>query len=265
VWHTGSLRIADSADEKRDCAAQLEAMLEDSLPVETHEGPYGAGLRFPTDLSFNPLGRCRALADSAVRRGARLYENSEAIEIHADRVRTERGHVRAGRVIVAVDGRLDGVLPELSDRVRTARLQMLGTEPARDVTLEAPMYLRFGYEYAQQLPDRSIALGGFRDRFEDAEWTMSAEPTDALQGLLTDFLRSRIGTDAKIAHRWAASVGYTDSVLPVFQEVRGGVIAIGGYNGTGNLIGALCGRAAANLALHKPHELIDLLSGPEAG
>lgn len=261
VRRTGSLRIAENAAELEDCDAQRAAMQEDGLPVEPHAGSFGKGLRFPTDLCFHPLARARALSSQAASRGAALFENSRAIEVSADGVRTERGEVRAGRVIVAVDGGLDKILPELSPRVRTARLQMLGTEPASDVTLDAPMYLRYGYEYVQQLKDRTLALGGFRNHFEAAEWTHESDPTDEIQGLLEAFLRARIGTAAKVTHRWAASVGYTDGPLPVFEELRGGVIAAGGYSGTGNLVGALAGRAAAAWALGGSSPELELFHG----
>ena len=261
VRRTGSLRIAASDDEEVDCAAQLDAMRSDGLPVEPYSGPEGNGLRFPTDMSFNPLARCRALAASAAHRGARLFERSEALEIRTDGIRSPNGEVRAGRVIVAVDGRLDTVLPELADDVRTARLQMLGTAQATDVSLPTPMYVRYGYEYAQQLPDGRLAVGGFRDHHEAAEWTDDQAPTDEIQDLLTAFLRTEIGTSAEITHRWGASVGYSKGALPIFKEVRDGVIAIGGYSGTGNLVGALCGRAAAQLACGSGNGLIELLRG----
>ena len=255
VRTTGSLRIADSADEVRDCEAHLRALHTDGFAGEWYSGAWGEGLRIPDDMSFDPLGRCRTLAADLAERGARLRENSEAIEIGPELVRTRRGLVRVGRVIVAVDGGLEIVLPELEGKVRTARLQMLGTEPAADVTIETPMYLRYGYEYVQQRSDGSLALGGFRDRFESDEWTHANEPTEAIQGALTTFLRQRIGSNAKVTHRWAASVGFSRGVMPVFETVRDGVIAIGGYSGTGNLVGALAGRAAAALAVPTASEV----------
>ncbi|MBV9773967.1 MAG: FAD-binding oxidoreductase, partial [Gemmatimonadetes bacterium] len=66
-----------------------------------------------------------------------------------------------------------------------------------------------------------------------------------------------IGVRAPITHRWAASVGYTADGLPVLEEVRPGVWAIGGYSGTGNVIGAICGRAAAQLAACGRSELAE--------
>jgi len=43
--------------------------------------------------------------------------------------------------------------------------------------------------------------------------------------------------------------------------VRPGVWAAGGYSGTGNVIGALCGRAAARLACGGTAEVAELLRG----
>ncbi|MEE2940970.1 MAG: FAD-dependent oxidoreductase [Planctomycetota bacterium] len=260
VRRTGSLRIAADDAEAEDCAAQLDAMRAAGLPVERYQGPWGRGLLFPTDLAFHPLGRALGLATDARGRGARLFERSPAVEVRADAVRTDRGAVRADHVIVATAGGLARLVPELAPRVRTARLQMLGTAPARDVELAVPMYLRHGYEYAQQLPGGEIALGGFRDHHEDEEWTDSTDPTAAIQGLLDSFLRDRIGTTAAVTHRWAASVGYVDGPLPVVEELERGVFALGGYSGTGNLVGALAGRAAAEWAAGAPGPFTELFS-----
>lgn len=258
---TGSLRIAVDAAEGEDCVQQFEAMQSDGLPVELYDGEFGRGLLFPTDLSLNPLARCRSLALQAVQQGARLFEASRATDITGESV-TSNGHsIRCGSVIVAVDGHLDQVLPELAPRVRTARLQMLGTEPVTDVRIDRPMYLRDGYEYVQQLPSGAFALGGFRDMHEEDEWTHDASPTEEIQSLLEQFLRDALSVTAPIAYRWAASVGYVEGALPVMEEVRPGVWAIGGYSGTGNLVGALAGRAAAAAATGSTSELLTLFQG----
>ncbi|HET6229836.1 MAG TPA: FAD-dependent oxidoreductase [Longimicrobiaceae bacterium] len=260
VRRTGSLRVAASADEAADCDAQLAAMRADGLPVEPYEGPEGRGLLFPLDASFQPLRRCRTLATRAIAAGARLFEHSPAVSISGAAVATPAGTIRCGAVIVAVDGRLERLLPELEGRVRTARLQMLATGPAPEVSIPRPVYSRYGYEYWQQLPDGRVTLGGFRDHALDAEWTHAAEPTDFMQSLLERFLRETIGVRATVTHRWAASVGYSSTLLPVLDEVRPRVWAAGGYRGTGNVVGALCGRAAAQLALTGTSPIADALA-----
>jgi gamma-glutamylputrescine oxidase len=254
---TGSLRIADSAEEVEDCRRQLDALRADGLPVEWYAGPEGQGLLMPTDGAFNPLLRCRLLARRALDAGARLYEHAPALHVRPGEVRTPAGTIRCDRVVVAVDGRLERLFPELEGRVRTARLQMLATAPTDEVRVPRPVYARWGYEYWQQLPDGRIALGGFRDAGGEGEWTDDAAPGDVVQARLERFLRERIGVRAPVTHRWAASVGFAPTGLPLLGEVRRGVWVAGGYSGTGNVIGALCGRAAAELALTGVSDLSD--------
>jgi len=246
VRRVGSLRIAHDDAELEDCERQLRAMQDGGLNVERYAGPEGQGLLFPGDGVFNPLARCRRLAQEALQAGARLYEGSPALTIETGAITCELGKVFCGHVIVAVDGRLELIFPGLEGRVRTARLQMLGTAPTDEVRISRPVYARYGYEYWQQLPDGRVVLGGFRDRVAEEEWTHSTDSSQAVQSLLTEFLRDHIGVRAEITHRWAASVGYTSTGLPIAEEMRKNVWAIGGYCGTGNVIGALGGKAVAD-------------------
>jgi glycine/D-amino acid oxidase-like deaminating enzyme len=224
-------------------------MRADGLAVEWYDGAEGQGLLVATDAAFDPLLRCRLLARRELDGGARLFEHSPAVELSPGAVHTPGGRVRCGKVIVAVDGGLDRLFPALAGRVRTARLQMAATAPLPEVRYPRPVYRRYGYEWWQQLPDGRIALGGFRDQGGDAEWTHDATPCDAVQGLIAGFLRETLGIDAPITHRWAASVSYTDDGLPVLAEVEPGLWACGAYSGHGNTVGAICGRAAAQLAV----------------
>jgi gamma-glutamylputrescine oxidase len=176
-----------------------------------------------------------------------LHESTVALEIRGNVVTTPEGDVRCEAVIVAVDGRLELVLPELVGRVRTARLQMLATAPTTEVRTPYAVYSRYGYEYWQQLSDGGIALGGMRDLAGESEWTPVAEPAEPVQSMLEAYLRNRLGVHAPITHRWAGVVGYTEDGLPIFEEVRPGVWAIGAYSGTGNVVGAICGRAVAEV------------------
>ncbi len=240
---TGSLRISTSGEEQEDCERQLEAMQLAGLPVEPYEGPEGRGLLIPTDGVFDPLARCRVLARRALDSGARLYSGTPAREVRTGSVMTPGARISCGTVVVAVDGGLERLLPELEGQVRTARLQMLATAPVRQRMSDRAVYLRYGYDYWQQLPDGRIALGGFRDRADDAEWTYDPRPGGVVQQELERYLREELKVTAPITHRWAALVSFTRSGLPINDEVRAGVHALGGYCGTGNVIGPMLGRA----------------------
>lgn len=259
IRRTGSLRIAVSDEELDDCDKQLAAMREDGLPVEPYQGPEGTGLLFPADAAFDPGARCGGLAIDALRCGGQLFGNSRVVSIDEDRVSTSHGSVRARTIVVAVDGRLELILPELASRVRSARLQMVATAPAAPI-FSRPVYARWGYDYWQQRTDGRVVLGGGRDIGGDAEWTTSTEPSEPVQSALTALVKT-IGVDAPITHRWAATVGYTESGIPVLEQIRPGVWAIGAYSGTGNVIGALCGRAVADLILGRRSEFAAMLRG----
>jgi glycine/D-amino acid oxidase-like deaminating enzyme len=265
VRRVGSVRIADSDDERVDCERMLAALRADGFAAEWYEGPEGDGVLLPADAAFDPLARCRMEADTVTAAGAHLYERTPAQQISGSQVTTPNGTIECDAVVVAVDGGLERLLPELEGRVRTARLQMLATESldTEPTRFPRPVYARWGFDYWQQLPDGRIALGGCRDRFAEDEWSFAATPTEPVQACLDRLLRQRLGVPDRVAvtHRWAGCVGFTADHMPVCEEVRQDVIAIGGYCGTGNLLGALCGRAAARMAFGVPAaELAPLLS-----
>jgi glycine/D-amino acid oxidase-like deaminating enzyme len=246
---TGSLRIAASDAEIADCRAQLAQLQADGFPAEWYDGVEGEGVLIPSDGVMQPLRRVRAMARAARAAGARMHGRTPVHEVSGTHVVTAHGTISCRRVIVAVDGRLEALLPELAPRVRTARLQMLATAPSGERRIPRPIYWRNGFEYWQQLPDGSIALGGFRDTEIEQEWTHDATPTASIQQRLEGFLRTTIGSQAPVTHRWASSVAYTLTGVPIAEEVRDGVFAIGAYSGTGNVVGALCAGDATSWAV----------------
>ncbi|MHB1296949.1 MAG: NAD(P)/FAD-dependent oxidoreductase [Gemmatimonadaceae bacterium] len=255
VRFPGSVRIAASSEEVEDCDRQRRQMLADGLAVEPYVGPEGRGLLIPTDGVFHPIRRCRTVAARALEQGARLHGRTTAREITSGRVRTDGGTIHARHVIVCVDGRLELLVPDLAGAVRTARLQMLATAPAPEVSYPRAVYKRYGYDYWQQLLDGSIVFGGGRDTTPETEWTTDSAPSDAIQDYLTRTLRDDLKVTAEVTHRWAASVSFTETGLPVFRDMGDGLTVMGGYSGTGNVVGAVLGRAAAQRAIRGTSEL----------
>jgi glycine/D-amino acid oxidase-like deaminating enzyme len=255
AWRVGSIRLAglpgelesdaealDREREVADCALQADAMRAHGFAVESYAGPLGVGLFFPSDAATNPARRVVLMAQRLPGR-ARLFEHSPVRAVTAGVVRTGGGSVRAQHVVVAVDGRLDVLLPALGDRVRTARLQMAAFAGAPAGRLPCPVYCRWGYDYAQQV-GYGLFVGGGRDRFVDAEWTTDSSPSDPVQAHIDALGMRFAGGPVRATHRWAASVGFTADGRPLCTAVEPGVMAIGGYNGTGNLVGPVAARAA---------------------
>ena len=244
---TGSLRIGDSDDEIADIADEIAALRADGFEAHPYEGPEGAGMLVPGDGVCNPMQRCRDLVPGLLDAGVSLFERTPAITIEPNRVTTPEGLVEAEHVVVAVDGRIELLLPELAGRVKTARLEMLATE-AFEVRYRRPVYTAFGYIYWQQLPDGRLALGGLRQRFAEHSWSFEPGPTAEVQAALDGYL-GEIGVEAEVSHRWAGHAAYTDDRAPIYEEIRPGVWAVGGYCGHGNVLGSVYGRAAVRSAL----------------
>ena len=265
VRRVGSLRVSRSAAEEADVDAQYAAMREDGLAVERYDGPEGRGLLFPDDAAFHPLRRVRDLAVRASAAGARLHGATPVTAVRPRSVVTGTGAVSATRgVLVAVDGGLEHLVPALRGRLRSARLQMLGTVPAHDVVVARPVYARFGLDYWQQLPDGRVLLGGGRDVGGEAEWVQGrrweAPTSPEVQAHLERLLRSDVGTTAPVEQRWTGVVGFTGDALPVLAEPEPGLLAVGGYSGTGNLVGPLCAAWAVDRLLGRHNDLAKLLT-----
>ena len=245
----GYLRLAYDGEDERDCRAQLAALRNANFPAQWYDGPLGRGMLVVEDAVIDPLARCRLEAELVSSAGAGLFERSPAVGLTTGAVETPDGVVRCRLTIVAVDGALASILPELEDRVWPTRLQMLASSPHPPGRLPHAISTRWGWDYAQQLPGGAIAFGGCRDIGGTAERTSDATVSEPVQAALDRRFTEVLGAPPTVTRRWAATAGYTPDSLPVLAEVRRGIWATGGYSGTGNLFGAACGRAVARLAL----------------
>lgn len=251
----GELHRGDDAEELADTYAHRDALLADGFPVEDYDGEQGVGILIPTDGTFHPAKRAVLLAKLAQAAGAQIFTHSPANRIESGLVTTDQGSIKAKHIVVAVDGNLGKVLPEVSDLVQPTRLQMISTAPETQLNLKYAVYIRQGWDYWQQLPDGRIAIGGGRDIALDEEATYVVEPTKIMRDYLARKLKD-IGVTAPVEHHWAAIVSYTASGLPIVREVQPGVWAVGAYCGTGNVVGALLARSAVDQCINGQNQVI---------
>lgn len=158
---TGMLRLASSDEElNAECRSHYEALVADGFPAVWWDGttsnsgrtpfaylPNARGLYIPSDGAFQPMQRLRRLAEQVTAQGAALFEHSPMVSIESSNTSTSNssysssstnitvktaggGIIYCNKVLVTVDGKIETLIPELRDLgVRTARLQMLATEP----------------------------------------------------------------------------------------------------------------------------------------
>ncbi len=237
----GLLRVAVDAQEADDVRAHHAALDHDGFPA-TLVGVDGLppALRRPDraavltrhDGSVHPVRWVRALAASlVVCEHTRVTAPPEA-GIGGVTIATTRGTVRADRAVIAADGALPALAP-VAAAVRPRRLQMLATAPVEPGLLPLPVYARFGHEYAQQLPDGRITLGGFSDLDGDAAWTDAATISDTVQARLERWLAEELGlAEPVVTHRWAGWSATPTSRCRASARFRAAASASGGWGAT---------------------------------
>jgi gamma-glutamylputrescine oxidase len=266
VRRVGLMRLAASEEEAAHVRDHADALRRDGLPAELveHEDLPAALGRLGRvacltahDGALHPVRWYRALAAAAEASGARICEQSVVRgPVPAPQegpVVTDGGVVRARHVVVAADAALPALVPEYRGRVRARRLHMIATEPLPP-TLERMVYARWGYEYLQQRPDGRVLAGGFSDLDGDDSYTDSDDGNPVIWERVERYLREDIGAEARVSHRWAGVVGYSDDSLPYVGEVPGrpGLYVAGGYSGVGNVPGFMCGRDLADTIAGDP-------------
>ena len=242
----GMLRVDGTSEVRAHFDALREDGFDGSLVHELPGALRGLGLLTPHDGAVHPARWLRALARALEARGVRIFERTSVVgPPGGGSVRTASGTVRAGTVVVAADAALGALVPSAA-YVRSRRLHMLATEPAPPA-LDCPVYVRDGHEYAQQLPDGRVTLGGFSDVDGAASWTDREEGSEVVQARLDEYLRQELLVDAPVTHRWVGLVGYADDPLPTAGLADGGVYALGGYNGTGHVQSFVAARIVTEL------------------
>jgi len=189
----------------------------DELDSRIHIASNFGGTFNANNAAVNPAKLARGVADAAERRGATIYEQTAAIAVEPGRVHTERGTVRADRIVMALDAfvtQLDGcrrdVLPTYE--------QMIATEPLSDRVWEEIGLAKRGlfgdasrlFTYAQRTADDRIAIGG---RSVAYHFGSAIDPRFELdrrvERMLVDSLHEslpQIG-EFSITHRWGGVLG----------------------------------------------------------
>jgi gamma-glutamylputrescine oxidase len=235
----GSAILASGEPEAKQLAESAELLREDGFEC-SWDGRY---LTNPRDGEVTPsllVGAfARQAAPGKVREGVEVTAiepgNGEVL------VQAHDAECRAGCVILATNAYTPQLLPQVAIQAR--RAQMLASGPEATRVCELPTYSHFGYRYWRQLPSGEILVGGWRDTAYDVEVGYDERPTAPIQSHLEAQLR-HMGADGEVTHRWAGTMGFTESGLPHVGPVDGvpNVYICAGYNGHGMGFAFMCAK-----------------------
>jgi len=226
----GSAILASGEEEAAALAESAQLLNEDGFEASWD----GRILVNPLDGEVDPAALVGALALQAPPGAIREGVNVSAIEARSNEVlvHANGAECRAGCVILATNAYTPQLLSQVE--IQPRRAQMLATAPDAARLCDVPTYSHFGYRYWRQLPTGEVLIGGWRDTAYDAEVGYDERPTPGIQAHLDAQLK-RMGAEAEVTHRWAGTMGFTESGLPLVGPVDGlpNVYLCAGFNGHG--------------------------------
>ncbi|MEM1383434.1 MAG: FAD-binding oxidoreductase [Pseudomonadota bacterium] len=220
--------------------------IQDYIATSVYFGGYADSL----GAHLHPLRLSLGLARAAERAGARLLEDSRAIEIARGLVRTTDGAVRADRILVAANGYIDGLIPPIAQRSIPINNFVIATEPmdpdrARRLMPNSPGVAdtRFVVNYFHFSPDCRMIWGGgetYGKRFPN---DIAALVRPRMLAVFPEL------ADLPVGHAWGGTLAITPTRMPVFHNAGGGTYAIHGWSGSGIHMATMGGKIAAEALL----------------
>ena len=212
----GSITLPDDEDETKQLIESAELQQQDGFQARWD----GTRLVNPRDGEVDPSALVAAIARQM--KPGSIREGVDVVELEPRRhgvvVRTTEESCEAGIVILATNAYTSQLVPSV--KIQAIRAQMLATEPQSKTVVESPTYAHFGYRYWRQLKSGEVLVGGWRDTSVDTERTYVAEPTPEIQDQLDSGLAG-LGVSARVTHRWAGIMGFTETGLPLTGVVDG--------------------------------------------
>lgn len=199
---------------------------------------------------LQPLAYVTGLARAAAGAGARLLEGTRVLGLRAEgaavTVETAGGRVRAGHVVLATNGYLDGLVPEIADRIMPINNFVVATAPLGEATADALIPCnaavadsRFVVNYFRRTPDHRLLFGGG----ESYGYRFPANIVAKVRPRLEHVLPQLRGV--AITHGWGGTLAITPTRLPCFRRIGNRVLFAGGFSGQGLALGTLAGQLTA--------------------
>ncbi len=262
---SGSLLLAESAEEARELEQAVKALHADRIDVEYHSKDplkrgYYAAISQPWDAAVQPYELVQAIFRQS---GAGLINNNEVYEIcqddeHVATVYTRQYIFKARHVLLCTNAYSPHVDPYFVGKVIPTRGQCLVTAPLRSgPVLNTCCYSDYGYMYYRETFDGRLLIGGGRKQNKALENNTTEDRiTDPVQQVLEGYLRDKFpDVDAPVERRWAGIMGFSVDGLPLVgtlpDKPRVGFAV--GFTGHGLALAAAVAERAVDLLLHGKH------------
>jgi gamma-glutamylputrescine oxidase len=167
IGRHGARQVAAEAEAREQIGEPFIHYDADRLR-SVHPGDYSAAVRYGETYTVDPLAYCQGLASALRSRGVWIYELSPVRSVGRALVRTNRGSVRADRIVVAADKLSRRLNPRAYPKYYHALTYLALTEPL-DRSLIRALFPRdrlqcwdnrLVYSYYRLTGDDRLLLGG---------------------------------------------------------------------------------------------------------
>ena len=220
----------------------------DGLAAAIGTDVYHGGFRDAGAGHLQPLDFALGLARAAEAAGVVIHEGTRALGLKTGRrpiVETDHGLVTADAVVVATNGYVSGLEPDVEARIMPIHNYILATEPlgARAERLipgrEAVADTRFVVHYWRLSADRRLVFGGGETYSRDF-------PKDIKAFVRRHLMKIYPGlADVAIDYGWGGTLAVTMNRMPLFARPHAHVYAVAGYSGQGVALATLGGKLIA--------------------
>lgn len=263
-WSDGEVRHAATYADKlrRDYGYdQIETLSRAEIGRLIPSGVFAGGELDRGAGHVHPLNYAIGLARAAQGAGAVIHERSEVVKItHGAQpvVETTQGTVTCDHLILACNGYMGALEPQVAARVMPINNFILATEPlgdrAREVLADpvAVADTKFVVNYWRLSEDNRLLFGGgesYGYRFPDIVKTVRKPMLEIYPGL----------RDVKFDYAWGGTLAITMTRNPCFLRVAPNVLSASGYSGHGVALATLAGRILAE-AVAGQAERFDLMA-----
>lgn len=226
----------------------LTRLDRDELAAAIGTEAYHGGWRDAGAGHLNPLAFAFGLARAAEAAGATIHEATRALGIRSGPrpvVDTDQGPVTADAVVIACNGYLAGLEPEVESRIMPIHNYILATEPlggrARRLIpdREAIADTRFVVHYWRLSADDRLVFGGGETYSRNFPNDIKAFVRRHLLKIYPDLAGVRID------YGWGGTLAVTMNRMPLFARPRPGVYAAAGYSGQGIGLATFAGKLIA--------------------
>lgn len=199
---------------------------------------------------IDPLHFVLGLARMAQANGANLYERSRVTKIVPGRkvtVKTPEAQITADHLVLACNGYIGNLHPDVSQRVMPINDYVVATTPLSDEEKAkilaqniAVADSKFVVNYFRFSDDNRMLFGGAESygyRFPKNIAKRVRKPMEEIFPQLKG-----VGID----YAWGGTLGITMNRLPHFQRYDGNIISMAGFSGHGVALGTLSGQLAAD-------------------